>query len=214
MRRRLWWQIVFLDVRAAEVCGAGLTVVTLGDTKRPLNINDEDIYPNMPEPPTERQGTTEMCFVMLRSSIGYYFKYLYRPQLTSEADMGKLPNAELLQDKTLQELMDDFESYLNENFLRNADPLNHVQFFTSMVARAILCSWRVMDAIRKASDKTDTNTQQNRDTLFEECLKGIEYDNLAHATTSMRRFDWHIGAHFQWHSLIVIQCPLLYLEPY
>ena len=202
MRRRLWWQITLIDVRAAEVCGAGMAVVTLGDTKRPLNVNDADIYPDMPKPPIEHEGTTEMCFIMLRSSIGRYFKYIYKPQLGSDYDPGQQ-----LGDgsgKTLQELMDEFEAYLNEHFLKNADPLNHLQFFTSMVARAILCSWKVMDSIRKAADKTSPNAQLHRDKLFEGSLKGIEYDNLGHTTKNIQRFLWHINSHFQWHSFVAL----------
>ena len=202
MRRRLWWQITLIDVRAAEVCGAGLTVIALGDTTRPLNINDADIHPDMLEPPVDREGNTEMCFIMLRSSIGRYFKFLYKPQLM----LGEDPNQRADKDsgKTLQELMDEFESYLNEHFLRNADPLDPLQFFTSMVARAILCSWRVMDSIRKAADKTNSNEQHYRDTLFEESLKGMEYDNLGHTTKNVQRFLWHIDTHFQWHSLVAL----------
>ena len=202
MRRRLWWQITLIDVRAAEVCGAGMTVVTLGDTKRPLNINDADIYPDMPEPPIEHEGTTEMCFIMLRSSIGRYFRYIYKPQLGSDHDPGQeLGNGS---GKTMQELMDEFESYLNEHFLKNADPLNHLQFFTSMVARAILCSWKVMDSIRKAADKTSPDAQHHRDKLFEGSLKGIEYDNLGHTTKTIQRFLWHINSHFQWHNFVAL----------
>ena len=190
---------MLIDVRAAEVSGAGLTVITLGDTKRPLNINDDDLDPNMLEAPEERAGTTDMCFVMLRSSIGRYFKYLYKAHLMPESQLDQLFAEEK---KSVEDIMSEFENYLHENFLKNSDPLNPLQFFTSMVARAILCSWRVMDGIRKAADETNPNIQQTRDRLFEESLKGIEYDNLGHTTKSTQRFLWHMNSHFQWHSFI------------
>lgn len=193
---------MLIDVRAAEVCGAGLTAIAFGDTKRPLNINDDDLYPEMTEPPVEREGTTEMCFVMLRSSIGRYFKYIYKPHLSSES--GTDQKTDMAPKKSLEELMNEFETHLHDSFLKNADPLNPLQFFTSMVAQAILCSWRVMDCIRRASDKANPNIQSIRNILFEESLKGIEYDNLGHTTKNAQRFLWHINSHFQWHSFITL----------
>ena len=197
MRRRLWWQILFIEVRAAEVCGAGLTNMTAIDHKQPLNIFDEDIWPDMEQAPTPREGSTDMCFVMLRTTIGRYFGYLFRPFL-SEADKAEADNSA----KTLDDLMEEFQAILHEKFLANADPLNPLQFFTSMVARAILCSWRVMSSIRKANEKPAMLSHVDRDILFEESLKGIEYDNLGHTTPNVQRFKWHVRSHFQWHSFI------------
>ena len=206
MRRRLWWQIMFIDVRAAEVCGAGLTTVTLGDTKRPLNINDDDLQPGMLEAPKEREGPTEMCFVMLRSSLGRYFKFLYKSHFSPDSQLDLILQVEQQERRTFKEILEEFEEYLHDNFLKNADPLDSLQFFTSMVARAILCSWRVMNCIRRAADKdaSGEDKQEGRDRLFEESLRGIEYDNLGHTTKSTQRFLWHIATHFQWHSFIAL----------
>ena len=200
MRRRLWWQIIHIDVRASEVAGAGIMTVAIGDIKRPLNVNDEDMSPDMLSPPVEHEGPTEMCFVLLRCSIGRYFRYLFRP-VGSPIEPG-VEYEFAHPEKTMDQLMEEFEAYIQEKFLINADPLVPIQFFTSMVARAIMCSWKVMNALRKAAEAPSNMSQANRDLLFEEALKGIEYDNLGHTNKSTQRFMWHIASHFQWHSLI------------
>ena len=200
MRRRLWWQIIHIDVRASEVAGAGIMTVAIGDIKRPLNVNDEDMSPDMLSPPIEHERPTEMCFVLLRCSIGRYFRYLFKP-LASPLEPG-VEYEFAHPEKTMDQLMEEFEAYIQEKFLISADPLVPIQFFTSMVARAIMCSWKVLNALRKAQETRSNMSQANRDILFEESLKGIEYDNLGHTNKSTQRFMWHISSHFQWHSLI------------
>jgi hypothetical protein len=203
MRRRLWWQIIHIDVRAAEVSGAGIANIVLGDIKRPLNVNDEDLYPEMTAPPPEREGSTEMCFVMLRCSIGRYFRYLFRP--VASGDPGSDQTYQYAYpEKQMDQMMADFEAYLHETFLTNADPLVPIQFFTSMVARAILCSWKVMNALRKHTDNAQQPSVADRNMMFEESLKSIEYDNLGHTTKATQRFMWHVNTHFQWHSFITL----------
>jgi hypothetical protein len=46
LRRHLWYQLLFLDLRAAEarVC---LSTVLQYDTRPPTNLNDRDIFPEM-----------------------------------------------------------------------------------------------------------------------------------------------------------------------
>jgi hypothetical protein len=52
MRRRVWWSVVNLDLRASEDQGTDLAIVHNSfDTKMPLNINDADIGPETTEMP-------------------------------------------------------------------------------------------------------------------------------------------------------------------
>lgn len=70
LRRRLWWQIVILDVRASEDHGCDPTIVEQSyDTKFPLNINDADIAPSTKTTPEEHEGATEMTFDLIRYSF-------------------------------------------------------------------------------------------------------------------------------------------------
>ncbi|KAA8572310.1 hypothetical protein EYC84_002935 [Monilinia fructicola] len=70
MRRRVWWQIVFLDGFAAKLCGAGYPAwLAKFDTKLPLNVSDSDLTPDMIEPPPERAGATEMLFCCIRYEV-------------------------------------------------------------------------------------------------------------------------------------------------
>lgn len=70
MRRRLWWQIVVLDVRASEDFGSDPTIMEFSmDTKMPLNLNDADFSPTSDKKPEVRVGVSEMTFCLIRYEI-------------------------------------------------------------------------------------------------------------------------------------------------
>jgi len=67
IRRRTWWQIVFLDGHSSKLAGAGFPAwLAKFDTRIPMNISDSDLSPTMKELPTEKEGATEMIFCCLR----------------------------------------------------------------------------------------------------------------------------------------------------
>ncbi|KAK5085325.1 hypothetical protein LTR05_004609 [Lithohypha guttulata] len=46
MRRRVWWQLLFLDFRTAELVGSGASgSIGSWDVRVPINVDDEDIWP-------------------------------------------------------------------------------------------------------------------------------------------------------------------------
>ena len=61
MRRRLWWQIIVLDIMHVEDRGTHpLISRQIYDTKLPMNINDEDLCPTKEHFKVEGVGTSEM----------------------------------------------------------------------------------------------------------------------------------------------------------
>lgn len=204
MRRRLWWQIIVLDTRTAELSGSGVSVLAhVWDTKIPLNVNDSDLYPQMKGSPPENTGTTEMIFCMLRYQMGEFFRrsssasslggnwhYLSSP-LVSAAE----------KDKTINEI----EQLLEDKFLNYCDLDIPLHFLTSIVARAAVCKMRVLahHPGKRARGHANMSTVEIN-LLFTNSLKIIEYDNLALSTKSISRFLWHVDVHFQWLAFVYL----------
>jgi Fungal specific transcription factor domain len=66
MRRRIWWQILALDMRASEDRGSEPTLAeNSSDTAMPCNLNDEDLKYDSPHPLRSRTGPTEMTLCLL-----------------------------------------------------------------------------------------------------------------------------------------------------
>lgn len=68
IRLRLWWHLCVLDSRAPEDQGFQPTVDVINRGLRlPLNVNDNQIYPNMTRLPVESKGWTEMSFFLIQT---------------------------------------------------------------------------------------------------------------------------------------------------
>ncbi|THC89879.1 hypothetical protein EYZ11_010667 [Aspergillus tanneri] len=68
MRLRLWWHLCVLDSRAPEDQGFELSLDVLNQGLRlPLNIDDNQIFPNMTQLPNETEGWTEMSFFLIQT---------------------------------------------------------------------------------------------------------------------------------------------------
>ena len=70
VRRRLWWIVLWLDLRAAEDQGMDITIAPGSfDTKIPLNINEADIDPETKQTPPERYGITDMSLARVSAGM-------------------------------------------------------------------------------------------------------------------------------------------------
>jgi hypothetical protein len=65
LRRRLWYQLLFLDLRAAEARDC-LSTVLQYDTRLPMHINDSDIFPEMTEHPKPATSLTDLTVPLMR----------------------------------------------------------------------------------------------------------------------------------------------------
>ncbi|RYP54772.1 hypothetical protein DL768_000500 [Monosporascus sp. mg162] len=77
LRRRLWWQLIVLDIRGVEDRGSD-PIVARGsyDTRLPLNLDDDDFGPDTPGPLAEREGPTDMTFSLCTAQSSGIFLYL------------------------------------------------------------------------------------------------------------------------------------------
>ncbi|EHL02551.1 putative Uncharacterized transcriptional regulatory protein [Glarea lozoyensis 74030] len=106
MRRRLWWQIIFLDSRVGELAGCPPSMLQhLRTTRIPLNVNDSDLFPGMREPPVEHTGITEMIHVLPRCEI---IKLYLEAKLTNVPARVRIPDSQI----------DEFEAFIEEKYLK------------------------------------------------------------------------------------------------
>ena len=73
MRRRLWWQTILLDSRAAEVFGTGTSMLN-GEwsAKLPFNLNDSELTPEMTSLPHGHGRASEMIFALVRCEVAKF----------------------------------------------------------------------------------------------------------------------------------------------
>lgn len=204
IRRRLWWQIIILDSRSAQLSGAAIDADTYHhwDTKRPLNVNDSDLNPTMKEPPVEHIGITEMLFCSIRYEIG---EFMRRMKSSMVADRNGQIMSTLICMSERDKAIDDLENRLEQNFLTYCDLSISFHLLATHMARSAVCHMRLAAHHPfQYPDKGLSLAQDEKDTLFSTSLKIIEYDNLTHATRSLDRYRWHVSISFPFEAFIYI----------
>lgn len=192
MRRRLWWQIALSDSSARKLCGvaASTSPVLTWDTKRPVNINDCDLRPDMKETPTDHEGATEMLFC----SIRYEFGLLTNPRVTEDVPISERAR-----------VVAQLESRIEERYLKHCDESIAAHILAMNMARAAIL--RIKMAAydpRQYVDKRVDLSQSENDTLFSNFLKMMEYQNSVLAMKTVQKYRWHINAIYPFEAMIFV----------
>jgi hypothetical protein len=206
MRRRLWWQIIILDGRSAELSGSKRAFELRGwNSKVPTNVNDSDLYPQMMEEPAAAVGkATEMISCCVRYELG---ECLRQSQALSQNGFDgdwqlTSPNVNI---KQKDELINELEKRFEEKYVRYCDASIPIHFHTLIVARAIISSMRLMaHHPRYRSHKERAQSNEELDAVFSLALKVMECDNICHSTPVFRGFLWHSHMYFQWQGFIYL----------
>ena len=203
MRRRLWWQIATLDVRASEDHGSDPSIIEQNfDTKFPLNINDEDISPTTKEPPQEHEGATELTFDLIRYTVSTTVRRL------SYAPPGTGPCATRAAGLTLEDkerMIEDMHQYLERKYLRYCDTTIPLHWVSATVARLIMAKmWLVVHHPFSRVDRGLGLSPETKDRLFKTSVEVIEFSRLLETDASTLRWGWLFRTYIQWHALAYV----------
>jgi len=70
MRRRIWWQICFIDSRSEDLQVSGYKLSeAVFDTEVPVSLDDTNIELNMTEPAVETEGWTDMTIFLIHCKV-------------------------------------------------------------------------------------------------------------------------------------------------
>lgn len=159
MRRRLFYQVIPLDGYASQVSGTGISIgLDTWDTKQPANINDDDIWPDMTEPPEPREGATDMIFCLTRAEVGKHMAMAMRVSKSDASwDWKDDP-------KAISKMVDDAEASVETKFLRYCDIITPLHYLTLGMARAALHGLRLRARLPKM--RTSGATDEERREVF------------------------------------------------
>lgn len=198
LRRRLWWQVIILDSRSAQLSGAAVGVPPrmTSDTKGPLNVNDSDLNQAMKVLPVEPTGVTEMLFCSIRYELGHFMRMSQQSHpFDPDRFHGILSPSEL--DKAIAELQNRIE----DKYLRFCDPSIPFHLLAIYMGRSAICQMRLMS---HRPDSGDALPPERRENIFEACVQMLEYDHLAHSNKGLAGYLWHVDVFFPFHALIYV----------
>ncbi|KAI1135981.1 fungal-specific transcription factor domain-containing protein [Hypoxylon sp. FL0543] len=228
LRRRLWWQLIVLDIRASEDRGTR-TVVGLDswDTRMPLNVNDADFGLDSPGPLVERQGPTDMTFYLCTAHCSNLFLHIEHAQGAQGAAPGggKTSNSAPsgASNQTVEETTRHAQA-LESRFVAGADPNHAPSYLASVMVRLVILKlWLSMQypvhprrrpqAPALARQSTGTGGGQEagifpHEATLRTALSIMELNEYLGKGPYGDRFSWWSDTYVQWHPLAVVLAEL------
>ncbi|TFA97828.1 Transcription factor vrtR1 [Trichoderma ghanense] len=205
MRRRLWWHLAHVDCRTADVMGTKPSPeISSGDVKLPINVDDDELHPDMTSFPKERNGTTAISLCLLKGEI---METLCRfaKEYTTDLRWEMLYNPEIsLAGK--DRIIEGVEDHLERKYLRYCDPSNPLDTFISIMARSAVCKMRLFaHNIRQFAHLSAKASQKDHDVSFFNAMKLLEYANLIQGGhMGLDKFTWQIGTSYLWNTMLYL----------
>ncbi|KAL4968448.1 Zn(II)2Cys6 transcription factor [Aspergillus stella-maris] len=195
MRRRLFWQLLPLDSYAGQVSGTGISISPNSwETKQPLNINDDKIFPGMTQQPQEQKGATEMIFCLSRIELSHFY---------TRKGVKEMGAAIQFKDaKEVEKLIDEVEDRIETRFLRYADILDPLHFLTAGIVRSAANAVRLHTRMPLMKQQTITHPQRRELCTLAERI--LDTNSALYHNPQVKRFRWHMQAFFLWEALLCI----------
>lgn len=190
MKRRLFYQILPLEGIASQLSGVGMAITAdAWDTQLPLNLNDDQIWPGMTEPPKIKKGATEMIFCLSRAYVG---KFLFKfGGIASNKGSSNFKDPE-----ESERAISEAESEVEEKFIRYCDIINPLHFLAIGLARSGITALRVKIRLPKIKDQTATDAESKE--ILGLAQSVLDTDAAAYGNKSLMKFGWYMKPFFLW----------------
>ncbi|KAM0252762.1 hypothetical protein ACHAQJ_007600 [Trichoderma viride] len=211
MRRRLWWHLAHVDFRTAEVMGSKPSPeISSGDAKKPLNVDDSELYPDMPNLPEERNGITAVSLCLIKCEI---IASLCKCATTHPIDLRweMLYSPEISLTKK-DSIIDEVEDHLEKKYLRHCDALNPLHTFISVMIRSAICKMRLFaHNLRQFAHRYPKASEGDHDIAFANAMKLLEYANLIHGGhMGLDKYLWQLGTSYCWNTMLYLLIEIRY----
>jgi hypothetical protein len=188
MRRRLWWQICFVDSKS-EVWQVSAFKLSqdMFDTEIPTNTNDADIDPSMSRLPLPLHRWTDISAFLVRCEI-----WKLSRQLQSITDINQK-----------REALERSEARIDEKYLTQLDPNQPIQSFIGTSIRLFFSRLNLMLPPKPNYGNTVAQTEPTvPSSIFTSCLAAIEYKYRVRNEPGWSGWSWQIqGRQPPWNSL-------------
>ena len=197
MRRKVWWVLVMLDLRASEDQGTDLTIPSGSfDTKIPLNINDEDISPELKQVPSERDGFTDMSFARSYYETGDIMRQMMAPGVKDDA-AGLQTESHLL-DKLHEKFEQGYVQY-------TAESANIAHWVGVTIARLVTAKMTLITFLPVLFSSPSEHVSDGiRTKLLVSAIEVAEYNHALNTEQACRQWRWIYQTYTHWHAIVYL----------
>lgn len=192
MRRRVWYALCALDLRASEDQGTDVTIAHSSyDTRLPLNINDEDINIETKVTPLERPGIADSTIAILMYRINDTSRKMISPGTTLEE-----------QDALLQEMSELFDrGYVQHS----TEPGSMVAWVGTTCLRLVVAKMTLLVYLPRLLASSDNRfSEGTRNKLLVAAIEVAEYNHALNAEEACRQWRWIYQTYTHWYAIVYI----------
>lgn len=204
MRLRLWWHLCVLESRAPEDQGFQPSIdVTNRELRLPLNVNDNQIYPDMTQFPTESAGWTEMSFFLIQTESCR----LLHPVLDTQGQHSPDAFVDITEKR---KIIQQRSQYLSSKYSRTTTPLSRlaVQHGTTAYRKMeFVLQLREEISLRKQKGLREDPTSGLLKQSFKLACDGLESNQVLSNGAFGSRFKWFFNIYTPWYAIAyVLRC--------
>jgi Fungal specific transcription factor domain len=203
VRRILWYQLCFLDIRTCEATGPRPQIRSEDfDTRLPLNVNDADL--EGPDPPTsDSDRWTDMTLSLIRFDCVEMHRYIWkeRPRLAEKK-------------VTLTQVLGHIQEFIYTSEQKYMPMLNkkvHIQYLAMLIYRILTFRMKVMVLFRYVSTDFMVMPDRIRKILLSSGLQVIECGIIIETAPPLKKWAWYLGkSYFDRSSKLTEEVPFTY----
>ncbi|KAI1427110.1 hypothetical protein F5Y12DRAFT_197536 [Xylaria sp. FL1777] len=192
LRRRVWYALCSLDVRASEDQGTDFTIqIGSFDTKLPLNINDDDIDIDTKETPPERDGIADMTAPIVMMDISNISRQLVSPGISLEEQ---------------NRLLGTIYTILEERYLRFSTEPGNITYWVIVVSiRLVIAKLTLFTHLPVLfSSPSEEFSQEIRNKLLIAAIEVAEFNHALNAEKAGHNWRWVYQTYTHWHSIVYL----------
>lgn len=208
MRRRIWWQICLLDIRASEYHGSDYDVAKqYYDAKVPLNINDDNLVPGSVDRPLPHNGITEISLLLIRYEVILSASGISAQLLASAQNAAKNSDAMAQQ---IDQVTDDIRAKVENQFLKHCNTEIPWHWLIVTVAKMMLARLWVSFHHRLNLGGFDDSRARGycyreiRERLFMTSIEIVESCLLIDRNESTAQWRWAFRNFVPWQAIAFI----------
>ena len=196
-RRKVWWAVCMLDVRASEDQGTDLTITSSSfDTRIPLNINEVDINPETKEMPPERDGLTDMSFARVFFGMGDIMRQMMAHSVRD--GVGDLED----QSRLLNALYQKFE----QGYCQHTTNSENIAYWVGVnISRLVVAKMTLIIFLPVLfSSPSEHISDDVRIKLLVAAIEVAEYNHTLNAEQACRQWRWIYQTYTHWYAIVYL----------
>lgn len=202
VRRLIWHQLCFLDIRTCEAQGPKPAIRREDyDTWMPDNC-EEDQLTNATSQPRHSEGWTSTLFSLIRFEINEMMRIIW-------ADRRKLESRKITLTQVLTKI-ENFRKRMLENYDQLLDDHVPIRRYAKLVMRLLMYRLHVMILHPYYANTANPMPQRLRSVLIMSCIMIIELAMQLDINPAFRVWKWYSGAYQQYQAALILSTEMFY----